>query len=321
MCNTPAFRHVARDQIECRARSKRRAIYASKSPARRSGAWIGAGSTIVLALAAALAPTPAFAQYACGLSFARSVTCTGDDFERDCFARLLHKDTPAAHHRVRRDPDNDGYGYKSYRLVMLGPKVDVAIHVSENAGALSARETWTQDKVAREWGKVYAQMPDFVHHMMPRGVALGAVLDFGGSTADEGKTLGRYCDNRGVACNGPADLPDGLADHVIYMASSMLFDGSCYDGNSTWYNAGREQIREELMLHEIAHLFGATLAWDDDWSDHGEYVTWAAEWNAKWGDTREHYAESFMAWAIYYYPRASFPRCTGRVPAMPCEGT
>lgn len=270
-------------------------------------------ATAALALlASSLSAIPASGQYACGLSLAPHTECVEGDYERDCFAGLFDEESPAAPHIVRRDPANDGYGYSSYRLVMLGPKPNLALHVSENAGLPTPSETWTQDEVAREWSKVYAQLPDFVHHLVPSGTALGAVQSFHGSPSDETRTLARYCDNRVGICRGPRELPNGLADHMIYIASSMLIDGSCYDGRVTWVDAGRKRVREEIMLHEIAHLFAAALGWYDDWSDPGTYLTWSAEWQARWGDPEEHYADSFMAWAVLYYPRRSFVDVHGR---------
>ena len=172
----------------------------------------------------------------------------------------------------------------------VGPYVRYEVGVMDSTRRL-AIHLWREDEpretgpeLAARMAKVYAQLPPFLHRILPGDVAL--------TSQSTGGFYGRYCHREfHTGCGtGYTNTRAEDARHLLFMPPEHFFD----DGEPI-------PAYEEYLLHEIAHMMDFGMGWYDseEWAsvaakDNGGFVTsYAVE------DPIEDFAETFVAWVVY----------------------
>ena len=207
-------------------------------------------------------------------------------YDQDCsWALGITADTPPAPHTLVELPfrtlahvAGDTFHWP-YEVAVAGAPRRLGLHIWREGTGVDHE---TVGELAARLALVYAQMPPFIHQILPRGVVLSTRETGGHEAAFCSVEFQVYCD------------PESEGRHTIFMPASGTLEDDLTP--KLWY--------EEILLHEFAHLFQVAygaLAFDDRrWfaavdRDNGTYVTPYA----RQGGAMEDYAESFVAWLLF----------------------
>ncbi len=166
--------------------------------------------------------------------------------------------------------------YNRYEVTVAGAASRLGVSTGKRNDNLGSRA----EEYAWRVGMTWAQLPPFIHHLVPNGLTI--------SDAGTGGYFPRYC-NLDLNHTGCGDY---RASHVIAMPSE-------------YYENSHDEFTpefEELLLHELGHVFYYAVSgwWDENaWArardlDNGAYVTEYAMTNEM-----EDFAESFTAWVLH----------------------
>lgn len=205
------------------------------------------------------------------LAVPTSGACEGEnlyfDYDSPCtWSTAITPDSEATSFRVVREKEPSWmnerrFGHRRF-IVSFEHGSDIAIHLH---GDEDHDET-----VANALAKIYSQLPVFVRLKSPHHLILG-----------DDKTGGYF-----------ARLSLWVYPHIAY-AINLPRD-------YFWSSEGEPTPEvEEMILHEIGHIFGMHFGWSETqgWSDavakDARYITEYAKTN-----DREDFAESFTAWVV-----------------------
>ena len=187
--------------------------------------------------------------------------------------------TPAAPYAVEKHAS--GPSYRRYSVTVAGRRFMLGTSNRDGSAEYYSARQW-----AEEVGKAIAQLPPFIHVLLPGSFA---IVDW------DHAEYARFCSRDFHGCVGPV-----VATHTVHMPASQ------YSASGLVVSAPDSNLHmdyENALLHEIGHAFyhlvpgwwNETL-WTEAAEADGVYVTRYADW--EWGGIKEDYAESFAAWAM-----------------------
>ena len=195
-----------------------------------------------------------------------------------CGWEAITPETLAAPYAVQKHK-MAGATYRRYSVIVAGRRLMLATSNSDAPGTHYSAERWAEDV-----GKVVAQLPPFVHVLLPESFA---IVDW------DHAAYARFCTVDVHGCVGPV-----VAAHTIHMPASEYSSGQIARSDEMLH-----VDYANVLLHEIGHAFYFLVPgwWDETlWREaaeaDGAFVTDYADWD--WGGIEEDFAESFGAWAM-----------------------